>query len=53
MRRERTDAVKLALEGLSDDERRCIEGAVPALEALADQLRHRPRASKAETGGHR
>ncbi len=53
MRRERTDAVKLALEGLSDDERRCIEGAVPALGALADQLRHRPRAGKAETGGPR
>ena len=38
MRRERTDAVKLALEGLTEEERRCIEAAVPALETLAENL---------------
>jgi DNA-binding MarR family transcriptional regulator len=39
IRRERTDAVSLALEGLSKDERRLIEHALPALERLADQLK--------------
>jgi DNA-binding MarR family transcriptional regulator len=38
IRRERTDAVSLALEGLSEDERELIERALPALERLADQL---------------
>jgi DNA-binding MarR family transcriptional regulator len=37
--RERTDAVSLALEGLSDDEQDLIERALPALERLADQLK--------------
>jgi DNA-binding MarR family transcriptional regulator len=37
--RERTDAVSLALERLSQDERRLIEDALPALERLADQLK--------------
>jgi DNA-binding MarR family transcriptional regulator len=39
MRRERTDAVKLALAGLSPEERRVIEEALPALEALAEELK--------------
>lgn len=38
MRRERTDAVSLALEALSDHERELIERALPALEQLAEQL---------------
>ena len=39
IRRERTDAVNLALEGISADERDLIERALPALERLADQLK--------------
>jgi DNA-binding MarR family transcriptional regulator len=39
IRRERTDAVNLALGALSESDRRRIEQATPALEALADQLR--------------
>ena len=39
IRRERTDAVSLALEQLSDDERELIEHALPALERLADELK--------------
>jgi DNA-binding MarR family transcriptional regulator len=38
MRRERTDAVSVALSALSDDERQLIERALPALEQLAEQL---------------
>jgi DNA-binding MarR family transcriptional regulator len=43
MRRERTDAVTVALAGVSETERRRIEDALPALEALADGLRVRRR----------
>ena len=43
MRRERTDAVKLALERLSASDRKCIDDAIPALEALADELKRVPR----------
>jgi DNA-binding MarR family transcriptional regulator len=39
IRRQRTDAVSLALEGLSEGERELIERALPALERLADQLK--------------
>ncbi len=39
MRRERTDALDVALEGLSDSQRRRIEKALPALEELAEQLK--------------
>jgi DNA-binding MarR family transcriptional regulator len=39
IRRERTDAVSLALEALSDNERELIDRALPALERLADQLK--------------
>jgi DNA-binding MarR family transcriptional regulator len=38
MRRERTAAVNAALAGLSEEQRRRIEKALPALEALAEQL---------------
>jgi len=38
MRRERTDAVNTALEGLSPGDRRLLEQALPALEGLAEQL---------------
>lgn len=38
MRRERTAAVDAALAGLPEEQRRRIEAALPALEALADQL---------------
>jgi DNA-binding MarR family transcriptional regulator len=41
MRRERTDAVNAALEGLSPIERRLLDEALPALEALAEQLQDR------------
>ncbi len=38
IRRERTDAVSVALTALTDDERQLIERAVPALERLAEEL---------------
>ncbi|HEY8625103.1 MAG TPA: MarR family transcriptional regulator [Solirubrobacteraceae bacterium] len=41
MRRERTDALTLALESLSGAERRQVEQALPGLEALAEQLKDR------------
>ena len=41
MRRERTDALNAALEGLPPAERRLLEKALPALEALAEQLQDR------------
>lgn len=43
IRRERTDALSLALGGLSDDEQGLIERALPALESLAEQLKGGPR----------
>ena len=39
MRRERTNAVNAALAGLSESQRRRVEQALPALEALADELK--------------
>src|SRR5437763_9390221 len=39
IRRERTDALSVALGGLSGDERGLIERALPALERLAEQLK--------------
>lgn len=39
MRGERTGAVNLALEALSEADRRRIEKALPALEALAEELK--------------
>lgn len=39
IRRERTDAVRVALASLSDDERSSVERALPALELLAEQLK--------------
>jgi DNA-binding MarR family transcriptional regulator len=41
MRRERTDAVGGALEELGHEDRRLIEQALPALEALAEKLKDR------------
>jgi DNA-binding MarR family transcriptional regulator len=41
MRRERTDALMLALESLPDAERRQVESALPGLEALAERLKGR------------
>jgi len=41
MRRERTDAVNEALEGLAPADRRLLEKALPALEELAEQLKDR------------
>jgi DNA-binding MarR family transcriptional regulator len=39
IRRERTDALKVALDGLSDAQLRRIERALPALEQLAERIR--------------
>jgi DNA-binding MarR family transcriptional regulator len=39
IRRERTDAVQVALEGLSGTDRDRIERALPALEQLAERIR--------------
>lgn len=41
MRRERTDALNAALEGLPAADRRLLEKALPALEGLAEQLKER------------
>lgn len=41
MRRERTDAVNNALEGLTEEDRALLERALPALEGLAEQLKER------------
>jgi DNA-binding MarR family transcriptional regulator len=41
MRRERTDAVNDALEGLTPADRDLLEKALPALEQLAEQLKER------------
>ena len=38
MRRERTDALNAALDALPEEDRRRVERALPALEALAEQL---------------
>ena len=38
MRRERTNALNHALEGVSEEDRHLIERALPALEGLAEQL---------------
>jgi DNA-binding MarR family transcriptional regulator len=43
MRRERTDVVNHGIAGLAEADREILERAIPALEALADQLRDRPR----------
>jgi DNA-binding MarR family transcriptional regulator len=39
IRRERTDALKLALGALTDADLKVIENALPALEQLVDQIR--------------
>jgi DNA-binding MarR family transcriptional regulator len=39
IRRERTDALNLALSELTPEERRCLQSSLPALERLAEALR--------------
>jgi DNA-binding MarR family transcriptional regulator len=51
MRRERTDVLSVALEGLSPSERRALERAVPALERLAEELRRSQRSPENLKGG--
>jgi DNA-binding MarR family transcriptional regulator len=51
MRRERTDALNAGMSGLTADERRRIERALPALEALAERLGRGPDAARAERAG--
>ena len=43
MRRERTDVINCGIAGLPESDREILQHAVPALEALADQLKERPR----------
>lgn len=43
MRHERTDALRRALEGLTSADRRALEDAMPALEAIVDALKGRGR----------
>jgi DNA-binding MarR family transcriptional regulator len=43
MRRERTEVVNRGMSALPAAERRIVEQAIPALEALADELRDMPR----------
>ncbi len=51
IRRERTDAVSLALSALSDDERETIERALPALEAARRTARRRPPVTRVVRAG--
>jgi DNA-binding MarR family transcriptional regulator len=41
IRRERTDALTIALEGMSDADRRTLEAALPILESIAETLKDR------------
>ena len=43
IRSERTDALMLAFDHLSHDERSTLIAAMPVLESLAEMLKHRPR----------
>jgi DNA-binding MarR family transcriptional regulator len=43
MRRERTDVVNRGMAGLGDTDREILARAIPALEALADELKGRTR----------
>jgi DNA-binding MarR family transcriptional regulator len=42
IRRERTDALSVVLDELSDVDRETLSGALPVLESLAEILRDRP-----------
>jgi DNA-binding MarR family transcriptional regulator len=42
VRGERADALSVALEGLTDDERQRLAAALPVLEALTETLKDRP-----------
>jgi hypothetical protein len=41
VRGERADALSVALEGLTDDERQRLSAALPVLEALTERLKGR------------
>jgi DNA-binding MarR family transcriptional regulator len=41
IRRERTDALTIALEGMSEVDRRTLEAALPILESIAETLKSR------------
>jgi DNA-binding MarR family transcriptional regulator len=43
VRGERTDALNLALEGLTETEREALSAALPVLESLTERLKDRPR----------
>ena len=53
MRRERTDVVSLALDGLSPSELRALERALPALERVAEELKGGQRAAESWKGERR
>jgi hypothetical protein len=42
VRGERADALSVALEGLTDDDRRRLAAALPVLEALTERVKDRP-----------
>jgi DNA-binding MarR family transcriptional regulator len=43
VRRERTDALSLVIDGLDDSQRRALLAALPVLESMAEHLKDRPR----------
>jgi len=43
VRRERTDALSLVIDGLDEDQRRALVAALPVLESMAEVLKDRPR----------
>ena len=43
VRRERTDALSLVIDGLDDGQRRVLIAALPVLESMAEALKDRPR----------
>jgi DNA-binding MarR family transcriptional regulator len=43
VRRERTDALSLVIDGLDEDQRRALVTALPVLESMAEALKDRPR----------
>ncbi|MGN6168626.1 MAG: MarR family winged helix-turn-helix transcriptional regulator [Solirubrobacteraceae bacterium] len=51
MKRERTDVLSVALDGLSPSERRALERGLPALERLAEELKSGQRLAENLTGG--
>jgi DNA-binding MarR family transcriptional regulator len=43
VRRERTDALSLVIDGLDDGQRHALVTALPVLESMAEALKDRPR----------